>query len=94
VRISRIFTGFGLSAPGRRVIKLNTFDERTSRTSAFPHDHVRPALLLFLLVSQAAGGSRGVLAHESHPKFPKNRQQVWRFFFASCIDRKTFRIRL
>jgi hypothetical protein len=29
---------------------------------------------------------RGVSAHKEHPKFPKNRQRVWRFFFAPRLS--------
>ncbi|CAM2194312.1 conserved protein of unknown function [Paraburkholderia kururiensis] len=35
MRISRIFARLGLSAPVRRVIKLNTFNARTSRIQRF-----------------------------------------------------------
>src|ERR1700677_755336 len=77
MRIIRIFTDPWLSTETARVIKSVTlFHQR-------PYfRHVRQVLFLLFLASQTAGGSRGVLVHVRHPKFPKNRQRVWRFFFA------------
>ena len=70
MRIIRIFTDPWLSTETARVIKSVTlFHQR-------PYfRHVRQVLFLLFLASQTAGGSRGVLVHVRHPKFPKNRQQ-------------------
>ncbi|MET1502198.1 hypothetical protein ABXK61_11090 [Burkholderia sola] len=44
--------------------RINFFDEPNFR-------HVRQVLLLLFLVSQTAGGSRGLMARKAQPKFPK-----------------------
>ncbi|MCA8386076.1 hypothetical protein QZM91_23700 [Burkholderia multivorans] len=44
--------------------RIDFFDEPNLR-------HVRQVLLLLFLVSQTAGGSRGLMAREAQPKFPK-----------------------
>jgi hypothetical protein len=60
-----------------RVIKSTTlFDQRR-----ISFRHVRQVLLLLFLVSQTAGGSRGVLVHAGHQEFPKNRQPSLAVFF-------------
>ncbi|ABI86190.1 hypothetical protein Bamb_0631 [Burkholderia ambifaria AMMD] len=59
----------------RYKFRINFFDEPNLR-------HVRQVLFLLFLASQTAGGSRGLMAREAQPKFPKNRRRTRRFFFA------------